>query len=371
MKMIRVLQVVPSLNINSGMMSVVMNYYREIDRSKIQFDFLYFGEMAESHQKEIEALGGRTFYMKRPTFKPQDQRRLNAFFEKHKGEYIAVHCHPIWVSAVVAHAAKKSGIHHIIQHAHSTQYSEKKISAIRNRVLVKFISLFATDYIACNDEAARLLGTRRADKNQVFILPNAINLKKYEFDENSREKIRQEFGASQEMALLGSVGRLSVEKNQRFIVEIFKEYHEKNPQSMLILVGDGALRGQIENEISKLGLKDSVILTGKRTDVGAILSGLDVFIMPSVFEGTPVSAIEARASGLPCLLSDTITRSVDMKGMTYLSIKEPPLVWAQEAEKQMINNRDNNRYDYAEVISHGFDIKVEAIKLQEYYLGLR
>lgn len=106
--MIRVLQVVPSLNINSGMMSVVMNYYREIDRSKIQFDFLYFGEMAESHQKEIETLGGRTFYMKRPTFKPQDQRRLNAFFENHKGEYIAVHCHPIWVSAVVAHAAKKA-----------------------------------------------------------------------------------------------------------------------------------------------------------------------------------------------------------------------------------------------------------------------
>ena len=129
--------------------------------------------------------------------------------------------------------------------------------------------------------------------------------------------------------------------------------------------------GLIENEISKLGLKDSVILTGKRANIGAILSGLDVFIMPSVFEGTPVSAIEARASGLPCLLSDTITRSVDMKGMTYLSIKEPPLVWAQEAEKQMINNRDNNRYDYAEVISHGFDIKVEAIKLQEYYLGLR
>ena len=196
-------------------------------------------------------------------------------------------------------------------------------------------------------------------------------MQRYAFSESLRAKIRQELRIEPETILLGSVGRLSVEKNQCFIVEMFKAFHERNQNSKLILVGDGALRSRIELKIAELGLNDAVIMTGKRTDIRAILSGLDIFIMPSFFEGTPVSAIEARTSGLPCLLSDTITRSVDMKGMTYLSIKEPPLVWAQEAEKQMINNRDNNRYDYTEVISHGFDIKVEAIKLQEYYLGVR
>lgn len=369
--MIRILQVVPSLNINSGMMSVVMNYYRKIDRSKVQFDFLYFGEMKDSHQVEIEKLGGHAYYMKRPTFKPKDQKRLRDFFETHKGEYTAVHCHPIWSSEVVALAAKRSGIRHIIQHAHSTKYSEKRISAARNYLIVRFISFFATDYIACNDEAVQLLGKKRAENGQVYVLPNAIDLQRYAFSESLRAKIRQELRIEPETILLGSVGRLSVEKNQCFIVEMFKAFHERNQNSKLILVGDGALRSRIELKIAELGLNDAVIMTGKRTDIRAILSGLDIFIMPSFFEGTPVSAIEARTSGLPCLLSDTITRSVDMKGMTYLSIKEPPLVWAQEAEKQMINNRDNNRYDYTEVISHGFDIKVEAIKLQEYYLGLR
>lgn len=369
--MIRILQVVPSLNINSGMMSVVMNYYRKIDRSKVQFDFLYFGEMKDSHQVEIEKLGGHAYYMKRPTFKPKDQKRLRDFFEAHKGEYTAVHCHPIWSSEVVARAAKKSGIRHIIQHAHSTKYSEKRISAARNYLIVKFISFFATDYIACNDEAAQLLGKKRAASGQVYILPNAIDLQRYAFSESLRVKIRQEFGIEPETVLLGSVGRLSVEKNQCFIVEIFKAFHEKKPDSKLILVGDGALRSRIEHKIAELGLSDAVIMTGKRTDIRAILSGLDIFIMPSIFEGTPVSAIEARTSGLPCLLSDTITKSVDMEGIQFVSIHKSPELWAKEAEGILDNNQRLNRHDYSEVVKHGFEIEREAVKLQEYYLELR
>lgn len=369
--MIRILQVVPSLNINSGMMSVVMNYYRKIDRSKVQFDFLYFGKMKDSHQVEIEKLGGHVYYMERPTFKLKDQKRLQDFFEVHKGEYTAVHCHPIWSSEVVAPAAKRSGIRHIIQHAHSTKYSEKKISAVRNYLVVKLISFFATDYIACNDEAAQLLGKKRAAKGQVYILPNAIDLQRYAFSESLRVKIRQEFKVDSETVLLGSVGRLSVEKNQGYIVEIFKAIHDKNKNSKLILVGDGTLRSRIEHKITELGLNDAVIMTGKRTDIRTILSGLDVFIMPSIFEGTPVSAIEARTSGLPCLLSDTITKSLDMKGVKFLSIHESPELWAREAEKLLDNNQRLNRHDYSEVVKRGFDIETEAVKLQEYYLGLR
>ncbi|MCI7028344.1 MAG: glycosyltransferase [Clostridiales bacterium] len=167
------------------------------------------------------------------------------------------------------------------------------------------------------------------------------------------------------------MGRLSVEKNQCFIVEIFKAFHDRKQNSKLILVGDGALRGRIEHKISELGLNDVVVMTGKRTDIRAILSGIDIFIMPSIFEGTPVSAIEARTSGLPCLLSDTITKSVNMKGIKYFSVQEPPELWAREAEGLLDNNQRLNRHDYSEVVKHGFDIEIEAIKLQEYYLALR
>lgn len=362
---------VPTLNINSGMMSVVMNYYRKIDRSKVQFDFLYFGEMKESHLVEIEKLGGHAYYMKRPAFKLKDQKRLRDFFETHKGEYTAVHCHPIWSSEVVALAAKRSGIRHIIQHAHSTKYSEKPISAFRNYLLVKFISFFATDFVACNDEAACLFGTKRAKSGQVFILPNAIDLQQYAFNESLRENIRREFGVSPETILIGNVGRFSVEKNQCFIVDIFKEIHDSNSDSKLVLVGDGQLRCKIEKKIIELGLKDDVILTGKRTDVSAILSALDLFIMPSIFEGTPVSAIEARTSGLMCLLSDTITKSVNMKGMKYISIKQSSKFWADEVNSLLQKSKKNNRYDFSDVVKCGFDIGVEVVKLQEYYLGLR
>lgn len=369
--MIRVLHVVPTLNINSGIMSVVMNYYRKIDKSKVQFDFLYFGKMKDSHQAEIEELGGNLYYMGRPSFMPIYQKKLQNFFDKHKGEYLAVHCHPIWASALVAYAAKKNEVRHIIQHVHSTKYSEKKISAIRNRLLINFISFFATDYMACNKEAAQLFGRKIAGNGKVFILPNAIDLHRYEFNECSRTKIRNEFGASVDTILLGSVGRLSVEKNQCFIVDVFRSLHEKYPNSKLILVGDGGLRVQIEHKVIELGLTDSVIMTGKRTDVGKILSGLDLFIMPSIFEGTPVSAIEACTSGLPCLLSDTITRSVDMKGVKYFSIQKSPEEWAEELEKMISKSKNINRYDYSEVIDHGFDINTEVVKLEEYYLGLR
>ena len=368
--MIRILHVVPTLNINSGMMSVVMNYYRNIDRNKIQFDFLYFGYMKDNHGEEIERLGGRLYYMERPTFKPGDQKRLRKFFAEHKGEFTAVHCHPIWSSIVVAREAKHSGIKHIIQHAHSTNYSEKRISALRNRFLMKFIRLFATDYIACNSEAANLFGRKGLEKSEVIIIPNAIDIKKYSYDEELRALTRAEFEASPSTIILGNVGRFSIEKNQCFIVEIFKEFQRLKSDSKLVLVGDGSYRKNIEEKIKELELEDRVILTGKRKDIRAILSGMDIFIMPSLFEGTPVSALEARSSGLPCLLSDTITRCVEMDGIKYFTLKKEAEIWARFTLDFYNERALYDRHDYNVVVDHGYSISSTAETLQKYYLEL-
>ena len=368
--MIRILHVVSSLNINAGMMSVIMNYYRNIDRTKIQFDFLYFVEKQENHQNEILEFGGRFFYMPYRTFKPSDQKKIRRFFEEHKGEYTAVHCHPIWSSAIIAREAKKIGIKHVIQHVHSTKYSEKKTSEFRNKILVKFIRFFATDYIACNSEAAYLFGEKIVDTGCVYILPNAIDIEKYSFDAECRDGIRKELGISKTTFVVGNVGRLSVEKNQLFIVEIFKRILEICPDSKLILVGGGDMQAQIEKKILELNLSENVIMTGKRRDVKALLSAFDLFLMPSIFEGTPVSAIEALANGLPCVLSDTVTKSIDMNGVRYIPLALSASDWARNCIDIADHRKNYDRYDYSDVVHHGFDIKTEAIKLQNYYLGL-
>lgn len=369
--MIRVLHVVSSLNINAGMMSVIMNYYRNIDRAEIQFDFWYFEEMKETHQFEINELGGRTFFMPFRTFKSSDQKEIRSFFQAHKGEYTAVHCHPIWASFIVAREAKRSGINHIIQHVHSTKFSEKPTSEKRNRILMKFIKWFATDYVACNQEAKYLFGKQLAESGRVGIISNAIDVEKYKYDEDERERIREELLISEDAFVVGTIGRLSVEKNQLFIVDVFNELLKIHPNSRLIIVGDGRMRGEIERRIVELGIQSKTIMTGRRRDVQALLSAFDLFLMPSLFEGTPVSALEARSSGLPCLMSDTITKSINMSKMEYYSLNNSASNWAEETLSLSDQWGLLDRYDYNVVTKHGFDIKMESKKLQNYYSKLR
>lgn len=369
--MIKILHVVSSLNINSGVMSVLMNYYRHIDRLKIQFDFLYFEDIAQNHQKEISKLGGNTYYLSYPTFRLADQKKLRDFFSKHQGDYLAVHCHPIWAAEVVAREAKKIGIKHIIQHSHSTKYAETKKSEIRNRLLLKFIGFFATDFMACSPEAAYLFGETRVNEGRVFILPNAITTEMYRFDKKLRSNLRNEFKVSDDTLLVGNIGRLSPQKNQIFCLNVFSKIHKKNPNSCMLIVGEGALRVVIEKKIDALGLRDCVFMTGKRSDIQAILSGLDLFLMPSKFEGAPVAAIEALTSGLPCVVSDVITKSIMMEGVKYISLSLDPDEWANCCLRFYQESNTRDREDITNIISHGFDIRKAAKLLENYYFDLR
>lgn len=368
--MIRVLHVVNSLNINAGMMSVVMNYYRHINRDRVQFDFMYFTETSENHKEEISKLGGRIFTLGKPSFGIKYQKQLNLFFEQHKEEYIAVHCHPIWAAEFFSNAAKKNGIKHIIAHSHSTKFSDKKVSSIRNRIMVSIIGLFATDYIACSPEAAYLFGKRRVNNGHVKILRNAIECKKFKYNEIERKRIRSEFGIDDKTLVIGNIGRFCIQKNQEFLLKVFKEILEIEPYAKMMIVGDGELRTKLETKIIELDIADSVILTGKRRDVNSTLSCMDVFVMPSLFEGAPVAAIEAQTAGLPCIMSDTITKSVGLSSTKYLSLTLSSQVWAEEVisiwKEKHLNNRNNSQ----EVTDAGFDIDKEAINLEYYYLSL-
>ncbi len=373
--MYRVLHVVNSLNINAGQMSVAMNYYRFIDREKIQFDFLYFQELPEdhkdeNHKDEIENLGGRYYTLGKPSFFGEYQKKLKAFFKEHRGEYIAVHCHPIWAAEIVANAAKKYGIAHVIAHSHSTKFSDKKISAVRNRILMQFMGGFATDYISCSPEAAYLFGKRRVRNNQVMVLKNAIDCSKYVYKPSERERIRNEFSISEHTCVIGNVGRLCIQKNQAFLLEIYQELLKILPDSMLLIAGDGELRQEIENRIFELNLTDHVVLAGKRKDISAIYSAMDIFVMPSLFEGAPVAAIEAQANGLICLMSTTITRSVQLNLGHYCDLEVSAKDWAEKIIMLLESNLKIDRNDQKALIDNGFDIKHEAKILEEYYLSI-
>ncbi len=368
--MIRILHIVPNLSVEAGMLSVVMNYYRQIDKTKINFDFWYLSDENAAYKEEIESLGGRAFYMPYRTFSFSDQKNIRDFFQSHKGEYTAVHCHPIWSSAVISKEAKKSGIRHIIQHVHSTKYSEKKLSAVRNYVLMRFVRFFASDYIACNEEAEALFGKKICKSGKVFILRNAVDLQKYAYDSSLGKAFREEYGIARETLVVGNVGRLSPEKNQLFLIDVFRELLKLEQDSKLIITGDGAVKSALEQAIIKNDLTGKVILTGRRSDINAVLSSFDVFLLPSFFEGTPVCAVEALANGLGCIVSDTVTKSIGKSKVEYLSLASSPLEWAKEAVRSAVSNRGRPRQASEELYKNGFDIKSEAFGLSEYYIRL-
>lgn len=366
--MIRILHVVSSLNINSGVMSVIMNYYKEIDRKAIQFDFLYFEKVDKNFEDEINELGGKTYFIEYPTFKYNDQVALNSFFRIHN-DFLAVHCHPIWASFVVSLAARKNGINHIIQHSHSTEFGESTKSIIRNALLMKLKRLFITDYVACSPEAANLFGRKVVKHKGYFLLTNAIKLDQYSYDKRLRIEFRKEFGVSDNTFLIGNVGRLCQQKNQLYLIEVFHSLINNCSTNnyTLMIVGDGPLKNDLEQAVVDYGITDKVIFTGKRNDMRAVLSSFDMFLLPSLFEGAPMAAIEAVASGLPCFISDTITKSIQFDKVKYLPIQGSPEIWVQSIIEDSKLNLNRELID--SYFASKFDITITAKQLVDYYLS--
>lgn len=365
--MIRILQVVSDLDINSGALMVVMNYYRHIDRNKIQFDFIYFYEIEDdkmTHKEEIHSLGGRYYFIGKPKLSKQYQNKVKNYFDNHKGEYMAIHCHPIWAAEIFAPEAKKAGIKHVIQHSHSTKLGNNKLSIIRNRILMKGIDYFATDYAACSQEAAALLG-----KREVNIFRNAIDCQRFSFDQKERERIRKELIVDDDTILVGHVGRFTAEKNHLFLVDVFKEIVSQKKNFRLVLVGDGPLREQVQQYVLSIPvLNNRVFFLGRRSDIPSILSACDLFVLPSKYEGVPFAAIEAQAEGLHTVLSDCITKSIETKLTSYISLNVDLNDWAATIIEESKKNEDRN--DQSAIINLGYDISVEAKKMEKYYEAL-
>lgn len=365
--MIRIIHLVSSLSKGSGVMSVIMNYYRNIERNNIQFDFCYFVERDNTYEEEIINLGGKTYYFSKPGFNNKFKKELSIIFKNNINRYNAIHIHEVFLTAIIAPIAKKQGIKNIITHAHNTMYSDKLLSSIRNRLLCLPLKKHANYYFACSRAAGEFLYGKKHIDSKVIVINNAIECEKYKFNNKIRNEIREKFNLENNF-VIGHVGRFNEQKNHTLLIKIFKSVKQQVNNAKLILVGDGPLFSKIKEEVKELDLENDVVFLGKRNNISDLLSSMDVFLLPSLFEGLPVVGVEAQASGLPIVLSTAITKEIGLLNYKYIDLKKTPEYWAKET---LSIKQDNSRNQaYLEVKEKGFDIKQEAKKLEKIYLEM-
>lgn len=326
----RVLHFMADIQVCSGVATVVMNYYRHIDRNRIQFDFLYFEDSPLSYEREIRSLGGRVFRIPRPSLLSLGE--ICTFFSLHQGEFWILHCHPVWSAAVLEPLARRCGVHTIILHSHSEKPGESRTSILRNQLLLRLSAGRVDMFFACSCAAeASFMGIPHV----VYILPNAIDARKFFFDDVARQSCRRQLGINPDAPVIGHVGRMVDVKNHRFILEMFSTLRQNMPAAQLLLIGDGPLKQELYIRAAELGIQDSVHFLGTCRDISPLYAAMDMFVMPSLYEGLSMALLEAQASGLPCLISDRVSLESNVTNrMTSLALEEPE-EWANVLEKQL------------------------------------
>lgn len=357
--MVRILQVVTHMN-RGGLETMLMNYYRHIDREQIQFDFLTHRPYDGDYGEEIRNLGGKIYHL--PVLNPFSQsyhRALNDFFAKHP-EYNVVHVHQDCMSSVILKAAKNHGMKVRIAHSHCSSQDKNWKYPIKLYFRGR-IPKYATNLMACGDDAGKWM----FGDHEFSVLCNAIDTGLYRYNSSTRAFQRKIWGISDNTLLIGHVGRFSPQKNHTRLIEIFGAV-SKRTDAKLMLVGKGDLEEEIRAQVDQLGLSDKVIFTGLRSDVADLLQAMDVFVFPSNYEGVPVTMIEAQAAGLPCIISDKVP--IECKITEYVKqipLAEPDSVWADQAIRMSHLPRQDT---YQDVLNSGYDITQNASRLQTFYM---
>lgn len=359
MNTIRVLCVFCVLD-RGGAETMCMNLYRALDRSRVQFDFVKHTTEIGAYEEEIKELGGRIFTA--PNFRGSNYWTYKKWWENHfktHQEHRIVHGHYFTISAVYLSIARRYN-RIAIGHVHTSKGPNNNLKGLLIRCLEHQIG-HSTDYrFACSAEAGR-----HFYRNKEFnVLPNAILSKQFSFDPQTRQCIRGKMSISEEAVVVLTVANFSPYKNPIGLIHIFGEIKKRLPNAVLLWAGNGNLMGMVEVEIKRLGLDQYCSLLGTRSDIKDLMQASDIFILPSIQEGLPLVAIEAQASGLPCLLSDIITKEVDITGLCdFLPVCNPEL-WAVHAEKSVKMRREDTS---DKIIRAGYDVQNTARWLMGFY----
>lgn len=357
---IRILHVVTYMG-RGGLETMIMNYYRHIDRSKVQFDFLVHRDFRADYDDEIESLGGQIFRI--PQLIPWSKRYLNTleqFFRSHPA-YKIVHVHQDCLSSVILKVAQTCGVPVRIAHSHNSN-QDKNLKYLIKLFYKKQIPTYATQLFACGKDA----GDWMFDGAPYQVMNNAIDTQQYIFNAESRSRIRNEFAISADAFVMGHVGRFHPQKNHGFLLDIFVEVKRLNKNAVLLLVGDGDLRAEMEQKAAILGISDCVVFAGVRSDVPDLMQAMDCFVFPSLYEGLPVTLVEAQAAGLPCLVSDGVPVECAKTNLVkHIPLSASTTQWAEEILKTQHISRQNTK---DQIVQAGYDIEANAQWLQNYYL---
>lgn len=369
-KKIKILHVI-GRHPKGGVGSFLKNINSNIDHQSYQFDYLVNdSDIKSDFENDVKKYNSN--YTVLPKLSVGSfvnyLRKLNVFYSKYN-DYTAIHIHSVNLTLFNYYFARKNGQNNLIVHSHSTKSSDVFLKRVRNSFLIFPVKVFATHILACNyDSAKYLFGSKRANSKELTIVKNAINTQLYSFDQELRNKIREQNGWKDKF-VIGHVGHFIPVKNHHYLINIFFEILNRNNDAILVLIGDGELKSIIIEKVNSLNIQESVVFLGSRNDVHKFMQAFDAFILPSKFEGLPIVGIEAQTSGLPCYLSSNISREIAITdNVEFLNVTQHPSIWAERIVKSIDKVKRVDRK--SEIIAAGYDIKQESRNLEKYYLKL-
>lgn len=360
---IRVLQIL-GIVAGGGVEAVIMNYYEHIDRTKVQFDFIVHNDNKIDITPKVEAMGGRV-YKVTPYYKNPIAFMYGIYKVIRNHHYRIVHSNMNTLSAFPLFVAWLAGVPVCILHNHSTSSPGETKRNIMKYILRPFARFFANHYLACSQLAAVwMYGKDLADSGKVTVINNAIDFSKYAFHPEKRKTLRKALGLGDEF-VVGHVGRFMFQKNHAFLLDAFAAALKKKPHMVLLLIGDGQLRPKMEEKAQQLGIGAQVKFLGIRSDVQDLYNVMDLFVLPSHYEGLPVVGVEAQANGLSCLFSTAVTRETKLtKNAVFFDLSQGAERWA---EKIVSCTGERNLEVEQEMREAGFDIDASALKLEHMY----
>ncbi len=346
----------------NGITHVMLNYYWALDKSSLQIDFVVPNGVDRATADEINANGSKIYVIGKRVKQP-----FTYWYKLYKviksGGYDIVHAHGNSSTLLIEmYAAKKANAPVRIPHSHSSSCKYKMI----HKLLSRFFYRSFTHAFACSEKAGKWL---YADKN-FQVINNGINILEYSFNQESRDEYRKAMGLTNKK-VIGHIGHFTYPKNHSYLIEVFAEIYKTDRNYRLLLIGDGALKKDIKKKANDYNLNEAIIFTGNRADVPQLMSVMDLFVLPSHFEGLPLSLIEAQASCLPCVVSSNVTREIEItKLVHFISLEKSPKEWATTICKIKLQNRDELRGEIQKnIINAGYSIMDNAYKLEKLYMS--
>ncbi len=366
--MIRVLHSVSNMD-RAGIETMLMNYYRHIDRDVVQFDFLVNKPKPGDYDDDIRALGGNIYLSPglNPIHYPQYMRFVESIVREHPDIKI-LHAHNEAMALYALNGAKKAGLKTRIAHAHNTHIIRDYKWPLK--IFCKqFLAGSATEIWSCGRDAGIYYFGKKAWSERGMIMHNAIETDRFAFNEQVRREMRARYGLDGK-TVLGNVGRFNLQKNHTRLLDMFAAYARLDPNAMLVLIGEGELFSPMREKAQKLGIADKVLFAGLQSNVNEWYQALDAFVMPSLFEGLPVVGVEAQAAGLPCVFSDAVTDEIVLSDNAIrVSLDQTDDQWAQRI-RDLLRAPAPRTDGVAIVRAAGYDIVAEAARIQQLYLDM-